>query len=153
MTQFVDWSCKTCGAFIPANVAHGKPECSNPQPFLPEPFVTTTPDPRDEQISALQAQVERLTAERDDSNAKLQALEIGIRNLLESHLKVEQQRDTFKRENAAFMKLIFTIVDISILLDPHPGMKRISKELEAFDTAHPGLLKREALDGAIKEQG
>lgn len=33
-TMFRDWKCQTCGAEIPANVAHGKPTCQDPYPIL-----------------------------------------------------------------------------------------------------------------------
>jgi len=55
-------------------------------------------------LAALQAQVERLTADLNDSNDKRQALEIGIRNLSDSRNNLEQEAATLKRENAELKK-------------------------------------------------
>ena len=98
------------------------------------------------QISALQAEVERLTADLNDSNDKRQALEIGIRNLSDSRNNLEQEAATLKRENAALLELVKSA--------PVNHFRWCQDDAQGCDCPSRGwLLKREALDAAKESAG
>ncbi len=117
----------------------GNQQCLCGHPFVQQ-TITVTPDPRDAQISALQAQIKRLTADlaicRQHDSGMVDSAE-GLHVLLS---RIEQACDALKRENAELRQ----------------ALQRALRDLELCVVGHSDPVKkaaREALDAARKEQG